>query len=275
MGATQQVILGYGASALPPLDAYSTNLATAYSVRRRLLTAYTGPLIRVERSSDNTQADIGYASSGGLDQAALLAFTGAGSGYIATIYDQSGGGLNLTALSYAAMPRVVNAGTVETQDSNPCGYWDGTSSILFASYSVASARPLTTFWKARLPNVTTGRWFSGNGNNFLMGAGNYYDVIYCGGAVLWGSLVQDSANSHSVAFTGPASGTQALYVDGTLTQSVAVDGTYGSSAPLGLQIGGDAGHFGSSNRCEAYAAEFFIYNVVLTGADITAISALM
>jgi hypothetical protein len=51
------------------------NSSAAYSLRK-LRTAYTGPAIRVRRSSDNTEADIGFTASGDLDQTALMAFVG-------------------------------------------------------------------------------------------------------------------------------------------------------------------------------------------------------
>ena len=54
------------------LDEYS-GAAAAYSVRR-LSSSYTDGLIRVRRSSDDTEQDIGFDSNGDLDSTALLAF---------------------------------------------------------------------------------------------------------------------------------------------------------------------------------------------------------
>ena len=54
------------------LDEYS-GAAAAYSVRR-LSSTYTDGLIRVRRSSDDTEQDIGFDSNGDLDSTALLAF---------------------------------------------------------------------------------------------------------------------------------------------------------------------------------------------------------
>jgi hypothetical protein len=58
------------------LDSITAPAAAAYSVARRLRTAYTGPAIRVRRSSDNAEVDIGFTPDGDLDSAALSAFVG-------------------------------------------------------------------------------------------------------------------------------------------------------------------------------------------------------
>ncbi len=67
----------------------SSTSTVGYSLRR-LSTGYTGNLIEVRRSSDNTTTNIGYDGSGNLDVAALTTFVGAGDGFVRTWYDQSG-----------------------------------------------------------------------------------------------------------------------------------------------------------------------------------------
>lgn len=100
------------------LDGYTDSLTGAWSVARRLLVSYSGPLIRVRRDSDNTEQDILPNALGNLDQTALLAFVGAGSAFVTTVYDQQGSNAfgNLTALN---QPRIVNAGVVVTLSGKP------------------------------------------------------------------------------------------------------------------------------------------------------------
>lgn len=69
------------------LDRISPASAAAYSLRK-LRAAYSGSAIRVRRSSDNLEADIGFTAYGDLDQVALLAHCGAGNGFVTTWYDQ-------------------------------------------------------------------------------------------------------------------------------------------------------------------------------------------
>jgi len=93
------------------LDSYP-NAAAAYSLRKLRL-AYAGSCIRVRRSSDNAEQDIGFVANV-LDTASLLTFTGANNGFVTTWYDQSGSGLNLTQTTAAKQPQIVSSGVVIT-----------------------------------------------------------------------------------------------------------------------------------------------------------------
>jgi hypothetical protein len=107
------------------LDTYSGS-AAAYSVARRLSSTYTGALIRVRRSSDNTEQDIGYNALNRLDESALTTFVGAGNGFVTTWYDQSGNGLDSTQSTAISQPQIVSSGTILTQSSKPKISWVST-----------------------------------------------------------------------------------------------------------------------------------------------------
>jgi len=108
----------FGLPYVGPFDGRTADLAEAYSVSRRLLSSYTGPLIRVRRSSDNAELDIGYDGAGALDVAALSAFVGANSAYVATLYGQHSG-VHAVQATGAAQPRIINAGTLEVLAGRP------------------------------------------------------------------------------------------------------------------------------------------------------------
>lgn len=101
------------ASAALLLDTYP-GAAAAYSLRK-LRTAYTGSAIRVFRSIDGTQTDIGFNSIGELDTTALLTFCGAGNGEVRIWYDQSGNARNATGVS--ASCKIVISGVLQTFNS--------------------------------------------------------------------------------------------------------------------------------------------------------------
>lgn len=125
------------------LDTYS-GAAAAYSVRL-LSSTYAGSAIRVRRSSDNTEQNIGFDSSGNLDTASLLSFCGAGNGFVTTWYDQSGNGNNATQTTAANQPQIVSAGSVITLNSKPSLLTDGTNDSFTISTINTSGSNFTLF----------------------------------------------------------------------------------------------------------------------------------
>ena len=110
------------------LDLYP-NASAAYSVRK-LRSAYTGSAIRVRRSSDNTEQDIGFDAFGNLDTSALTSFCGSGNGFVTTWFDQSGNNLNVTQTTAANQPQIVSSGSVITLNSKPTMTFDGSNDFM-------------------------------------------------------------------------------------------------------------------------------------------------
>jgi hypothetical protein len=126
------------------LDLYP-DAAAAYSVRK-LDNNYTGSLIRVRRSNDNTETDIGFDANGDLDTSTLSTFVGANSAFITTWYDQSGLGRNLTQSTASNQPRIVNAGTIQTKGTQgkPSIKGDGSNDFMNIATSFTSST-ISTF----------------------------------------------------------------------------------------------------------------------------------
>jgi hypothetical protein len=169
LGADAQMIIKAHANYVPfasanlLLDQYS-GAAAAYSLRK-LRTAYTGSAIRVRRSNDNTEQDIGFTSSGDLDTASLKTFVGANSGFVTTWYDQSGNARNATQTTAANQPRVVNAGTVERQGSRPTVSFDG-SNDNFNITGFAVNDTYSIYYIHKRPSTSTRAvYLSGNTDN--------------------------------------------------------------------------------------------------------------
>ena len=95
---------------------------------RVLKSKYKGPLIRVRRSSDSAEMDIG-SIAGMLDTSALLQFSGADSCYVKTMYDQSGSGRNFQRSTAAYQPPIVIAGILQTVQASgePCVRFNDTA----------------------------------------------------------------------------------------------------------------------------------------------------
>jgi len=205
------------------LDTY-TDAAAAYSVRL-LRSAYTGSAIRVRRSSDNTEQDIGFTALGNLDESALTTFVGANNGFVTTWYDQSGNGRNATQSTAANQPRIVNAGTVEKTNGKPSLLFDGSNDTLSAAAFTASLSEFTQFLAVKGTDTTTSNQVLSsrftvqnppNNRNFLIRANtnsNRIDVNVSASSILPNDY-QTDADVHTTNTT--------LYTysyDGSLTAS--------------------------------------------------------
>jgi hypothetical protein len=79
---------------------------------------YTGSAIRVRRSSDNTELDIGFVNNE-LDTASLLDFVGSGDGFVTIIYDQVGSN-NMVQNTANLQSQIVSNGEVILKGEKPC-----------------------------------------------------------------------------------------------------------------------------------------------------------
>jgi len=120
-----------------------TGAAAAYSLRD--LTFLRGnPVIRVRRSSDNTESDFTATE---VSDGTLAAWVGAGNdGFVRTWYDQSGNGRDAQQATAASQPSIVSSGSVVTDGLKPAlsfnsdflrtslfGGWDSDSLFLVFS----------------------------------------------------------------------------------------------------------------------------------------------
>jgi hypothetical protein len=218
------------------LDTYP-NAAAAYSLRK-LRAAYTGNAIRVRRSSDNAEQNIGF-SGANLDTSALTTFCSGTNGFVTTWYDQSGNGLNQTQSTASNQPQIVSSGSVILQGGKPTLQFDGTSDFMDAS-SVTTGDPKSIFIPTKaisLPSsetvifdsVTTNQalLYKSASNTITIGFGAFNASSYTATTnfILY-SILQNSTTSNAYV----NSSTQ-IYTNANL----------GTNAFNGLRIGGVRG----------------------------------
>ena len=111
------------------LDTYS-GAAAAYSLRL-LRAEYSGSAIRVRRSDDNEEQDIGFRNND-LDTSTLESFSLGSDCFVVTWYDQSDNETpnNATNATASQQPKIVSSGTTITDNSKPCIDFDGSSDAL-------------------------------------------------------------------------------------------------------------------------------------------------
>jgi hypothetical protein len=91
------------------LDTYP-GAAAGYSLRA-LNSAYTSPLVRVRRASDNAEQDIYAKYNGELDIVALATFCAGTDGFVKTWYDQSGNAYDATQATSNLQDKIYDAST--------------------------------------------------------------------------------------------------------------------------------------------------------------------
>jgi len=131
--------IGVAGKSITPILDQITGAVCAFGLRK-LRAAYAGSAIQVRRSSDNVTQDIGFLLNGSLDTTSLLSFLGSNSGFIAKWYDQSGNGNDAAQATNGSQPRIVNAGTTDTQNSKPALFFDGSASTLTIATPLSSTK---------------------------------------------------------------------------------------------------------------------------------------
>ena len=95
--------------------------AAAYSLRNLIDT--TTSVVRVRRSSDNTEQDF---TSAEITDGTLTTFTGVNDGFVTTWYDQSGNGVNAAQTTATRQPvQIVDSGVVILENGKPTLKYNG------------------------------------------------------------------------------------------------------------------------------------------------------
>jgi hypothetical protein len=233
------------------LDAYPS-AAAAYSVRK-LRSAYTGNAIRVRRSSDNTEQDIGF-SGGNLDTTALTTFCGSGDGFVTTWYDQSGNAYNERQTTAANQPQIISSGSVLLENSKPAIRFIGANNNFFENSLSITFTYQTLFVLSRfLTRPSFAYIMQQSGNNKQVGdvAGNGYR-LYNGANLFLGA---DPSLTNQDLIYGLYNGASSqIAVDGGTT----TNGNTGTNSPSGLVIG--TGGIPVSSSLNGNLQEIILYN---------------
>ena len=227
---------------------------------RKLVGSYSGNAIKLRRSSDNAEQDFGFTSSGELDVAAIQTWLGSSTGYVKTIYDQSGNSRDFTHSTASRQPELLISGV------NSMPTLNFTTSNQLRMTSNVLSWPLTIIATAQLTNNNCNRVFGDVNSNWLHG---YYGNImnrfhYQNGWTL-------NSGTHNISATNstpyihssinPSSTSHAFYSNGSLLQTVSTNG----SAPRGFTLNGYSNVSQTSN---VKILELIIYGASITESEL-------
>jgi hypothetical protein len=178
---------------IPYLDLISVAPKSVLSLRKQISTATVS--IRVRRSSDNAEQDIGFVG-GNLDTASLATFVGSNSAYVTTFYDQTGGGFNAVQATAANQPRIVNAGTIDGSL-----IFDGANDALRITSLTLGTPQFQVYTKALIPSAVNGSIFIEASASWDSGQAA---VVYGSTSVIWvGSSNAPTTNNRTQNFPRP------------------------------------------------------------------------
>lgn len=221
-----------------PLDDY-TGAEAAFSLRK-IGSAYAGSAIRVRRSSDNTEQDIGFTGCN-LDTSTLKTFVGTGGtddGFIVTWYDQSGNTFDVTQATSGTQPKIMGNGVIYRLGGLPFAYFEGSRYLERANImSAASSATLIMVAKndADPPSCNTcGTALELIGNNnashFPYSDGVVYDGFASQTRKTTGNPTASLA-SKFLLFTTSAASDWKMYINNSLHYSTATN-VYTSNSNL-------------------------------------------
>lgn len=235
-------------------------LYMAYSLRR-VVNGYNGAFIRVRRSNDNEEADFGVGSSslsllstasnsssgGAYDGQTLTTFVGANDGFVAVWYDQVSSA-DVTQVTTARQPRVVNAGSLEIENGKPAIRYDGTDSLQVDNGLMTY--PISVFHVAKNDTNTQQYHWDGGGavftadsrSNFASGytgaGGNKYAIVqYQGSGWDVGTTTTDTTNSKLFSTLIKADNSGSFYINGSVESDTGDTGVFPSGSWRPVTIG--------------------------------------
>ena len=180
--------------------------ALAAQSMRKLYSNYAGACVRVRRSSDGAEMDVGFklyafrAYAYWVDEEALLEFAGGASLTVVFWYDQTGQNRHASNTTVAMQPRIVNAGVIVTQNGLPALETFQASQRLIADWNLGGLDGIFAsgvFSRAGTLAVTTASLF----------AGTSHVTGFTPGKIQWRTTITDNrmAGQISSSQTSPAS----------------------------------------------------------------------
>lgn len=222
----------------------TANLLALYSVLQQR--GYNGPSMRVQRSSDNAQADVQF-KNGVADIATAMTFAGSGTLCIVKWYDESGNGHDSPDVSCGTAPAFTNFNMINNIPG--VTFFTG-SAVLDIPTTLSTNSQSETVYAVHAPIAASGAVFQLNtvntqDNSLLMGLFQYPDAIYNAGGNLNTGVYSNMQPEISVITSSSTSKTYNLNDKvvtgiGTTPSATSTGGLIGSLSSGGFNYLGQA-----------------------------------
>ena len=216
-----------------------TQAVGAYALRR-LFGLYTGPQVRLRRSTDNVEVDVTFDKYGNVENFNLDGWLGGATGYVVTWYDQGSGANHVTQTTTTSQPFIVTSG------DKPYIRFQGkimTGPNVFGTSTITNMHMIFTL----RDNVRSNNHFVSLNGNTTAGTGRFFvHAPYSNGTWYWdpGSASTDRAYGATstlgakTVFSGYKSTTNGYRLNGG-TRYLS-SGSTTATVTGGVQLGGSA-----------------------------------
>ena len=222
---------GYGGGGFVGLLDRYPGAAAAYSLRALSSGWLAGDVVRVRRSSDNTYQSF---TASQITNGDLVAFTGAGDGFVYNLFDQSGNGLDALQTSLTNQPKIVSAGVLVDGGID----FDGVNDFLPTSLASSD---YTSFAVARYKGTGGSTLFGGGSGaarcSINSSSGSGASGFFGGATAVTADGDSTIAYVNTIRFSGTESEHRAGYQDEPLSNTGAA--TSGTTSFVDMRIGGE------------------------------------
>jgi hypothetical protein len=184
------------------LDVYSGATA-AYSLRNLRAGTSGSAVVRVRRSSDNTEQDFTAVQ---VTDGTLTTFCGANNGFVRTWYDQSTSSNNAIQTTASSQPRIVSSGVLDTDGGNPAIVFGSGANIHLAPAAQITIGATAAFFVVAKHTNPGGTWafiFGENGGaTFSIGKQSSTTALHITGTTFLGTDVASKAVNYFQLGTG-------------------------------------------------------------------------
>jgi len=142
------------------------NAIAVYSLRK-INPEYTGPALRVRRSSDNAMQDIQYTAINELDTISLSSFVGReNTGFVQIWYDQSGNNNHVFENNTSIQPIIVQNNSIYSFNNKPGVLFENANLSLGRSIGSITAATTYTVFSSPIVKSAGTVWWTGNSNTW-------------------------------------------------------------------------------------------------------------
>jgi len=240
-----------------PLDV-AGSAAAAYGLRN-LSSSYSGNVVEVRRSSDDTTRDFTAAE---ITNGTLLAFVGTGgsdNGFVKTWYDQSGNSKDAVQPTPASQPKIVNAGSLVTGGID----FDGTDDIGLVTGSFSLTQTYSTFSVSHTDDASTsqGVWSTAASFDSTFNAAQLFRSddgfsINSGATLTTAGTINYVADRNYLQTNVVNGGSSSIFVDG----ATGATGNMGATNPSGVLILGYYKSGSNIQNLDGAIKELIIYD---------------